>query len=377
MRIIVIFIFLLLSSNLHAQWFEATATSTITNDDIDKARKQAIKKAVKDTLLFSGISITNLEQLQHSRIVVGKQVALSSRGEIKAIQIKGEIQKDNLLTVNIKVEIIPDAQQCIAQKYPKSMVISRFAMNVPEQTVHGQIYNLHKETSRIFFNELSLNPYLFNIRGYIDAPLKLGEKYNNKNLTDSLRSLSVEKDSQFVVFGEINDLSVNFKTDNTERYFYFTIYLYDAFQGHLIFNKQYREKAKWQYEITEKVNTNSKQFWETPYGEAIIETLDKANIDIAKRLQCLTPRARIIAVDANKIQINLGRRNGLEEGTLIDLSYSSNFKDQFGIERSSFTLSQQKMKVVQVHETSAVLSTLDNFPLTNIQIDDIALIKPL
>ena len=93
-------------------------------------------------------------------------------------------------------------------------------------------------------------------------------------------------------------------------------------------------------------------------------------------MECVIPRARIIAVDSNKIQINLGRKNGLTVGTLINLSYSSNFKDQFGIERSSFTLSEQEMKVVQVHENSAILSTLDNYPLSNIQIDDIALIKP-
>ena len=64
--------------------------------------------------------------------------------------------------------------------------------------------------------------------------------------------LSVEKDSQFVIYGEVNDLSVNFKEENTERYFYLTIYLYDAFQGHLVFSKQYRQKAAWEYEITNK-----------------------------------------------------------------------------------------------------------------------------
>ena len=376
MRIVAIFIFLLLSSNLHAQWFQATATASITDGNIDKARKQAIKKAVKDTLLFSGMSIANLQQLSNSK-VIGKQLTLSSNGEIKAIQISSEKQDEQKLTVNIKVDIVPNVQQCIGYQFPKSMVISRFAMNVPEQTVHGQIYNLHKEISRIFFNELSLNPYLFNVRGYIDTPLQLGEKYNDKNLSDSLRSLSVEKDSQFVIYGEVNDLSVNFQADNTDRYFYLTIYLYDAFQGHLVFSKQYRQKAPWKYGITEHVNTNSKQFWESPYGEAIIESLDQANIDIAQKMECIIPRARIIAVDSNKIQINLGRKNGLTVGTKLNLSYSSNFKDQFGIDRSSFSLSEQEMKVTQVHENSAILSTLDDYPLSNIQIDDVALIKPL
>ena len=376
MRIVAIFIFALLSSSLHAQWFQATGTASISKGNIEKARNHAIKKAVKDTLLFSGVSIANLQQLYNSELI-GKKLALSSGGDIKALEVISEKLEGQSLTVNIKLDIVINSKQCIGQKHPKSLVVSRFAMNVPEQTVYGQIYNLHKETSRIFFNELSLNPYLFNVRSYIDMPLKLGEKYNNKNLPESLRSLSIERDSQFVIFGEINDLSINFKEDGTERYFYLTIYLYDAFQGHLVFSKQYRQKAVWEYELQEQINTNSREFWGTPYGEAIIDSLDQANVDIAKRMQCVIPKARIISVDSNKIQINLGRRNGLTEGTLINLSYSSNFKDQFGIERSSFSLSEQEMKVIQVHEDSAVLSTLDDYPLSNIQIDDIAFIKPL
>ena len=376
MRIIAIFIFLLLSSSLHAQWFQTTATVSIIEDEINQARKKAIKKAVKDIILFSGVSIANLQQIDHSKIE-GQKIILGSSGEIKSLEIIKEEEKDGQLTVNIKLDIIPNTEQCIGYNFPKSISLSRFAMNVPEQTVHGQIYDLHKQVSRILFNELSLNPYLFNMRHYIDTPLKLGEKYNNKKLSDSLRSLSIEKDSQFVIYGEVNDLSVDYNNKDVERYFYLTIYLYDALQGQLVFSRQYRQKSTWKYEIQEQVNTNGREFWDSAYGEAIINTLDKVNIDIAKRMQCIIPRARIISVNNNQLQINLGRRNGLKEGTLINLSYSSNFKDQFGIDRSSFTLSEQEMKVVKVHENNAVLATVDNYPLSNIQINDVALIKPI
>ena len=53
-------------------------------------------------------------------------------------------------------------------------------------------------------------------------------------------------------------------------------------------------------------------------------------------------------------------KNGLKQGTIINLSYSSNFKDQFGIERQSTVIAQQAMKVVEVYENSATLATLDN-----------------
>jgi len=375
MRKAAIFLCLLLSTSAHAQWFQATGSARIIDEDLQKARKQAITKAVKDTLLFSGVSIANLKQVTYGQFK-GKQLTLSAGGEITGLQITAEKKQGDTLIVNLRVDITPNAQKCVGYHYPKSLVVSRFAMNVPEQTVHGQIYSLHKDVSRILFNELSLNPYLFNLRGYVDTPLKLGEKFNNKALPDSLRSLSIEKDSQFIVYGEINDLSINFQTKIPQRYFYLTIYLYDALQGRLVFSKQYRQHANWDYEITEHVDTTSRQFWATPYGEAIISTLDHANIDIAQKMQCELPRARIIAVDSEQVQINLGRRNGLKAGTSINLSYSSNFKDQFGIERAGLSLADQPMKVIQVHENSAVLSTLDNFPLSNIQIDDIALIKP-
>jgi len=377
MKRLAIIVFLLFSNTpLHAQWFQASASASIADGNINKARERAIRKAVKDTLLFSGTSLSNLQQLDHSPIV-DNRLRLNSKSEIKALHIINEVTQDDILTIKIKVDIDPKKQQCIATQFPKSLSVARFSNNVPSQTVFGQIYNLHKKTGEILFNELSLSPYLLNIRSYIDMPLKLGEKYNNKNLVDTLRSLSIQSDSQFIVFGEINDLSINFKSKNPERYFYLTIYLYDALQGQLVFSKQYRQKAIWEYEKEEKVDTNSKQFWENQYGESILHSLDQVNADITQRIQCSTPKARIVAVDSNIAQINLGKKNGLTKGTKINLSYANNYKDQYGIERTTSTISKQEMEVIEAYEQSAILSTLDNFPLSNIQIDDIADIIPL
>lgn len=384
MRKIALIVFLLLSNSAHSQWFQASASAPIINNNIQQAREHAIKKAVKDALLYSGGEVSSLQQVSKGVLIENKLV-LNATGEIKALHVLNEKQQNKLLTVDIKVNIIAYTQECIGSLFPKSVAISRFSMNVPEHSVHGQIHSLHKKISETLFKQLSLNPSLLNIRRYIDTPLKLGEKYNNRNLVDTLRSLSLQTDSQFIIFGEINDLSVKFKSKNSlsywlinpDRHFYMTIYLYDAFQGQLVFSKQYRQKATWEYGKEEIVDLNSKQFWEYQYGQGILDSLDQANTDIAQKIQCIIPRARVIAVDSNNIQINLGRKNGLQKGTMINLSYSSNFKDQFGIERQSATIAQQVMEVTQVHENSAKLTTLDNFPLSNIQINDIARIKPI
>ncbi|WP_299668680.1 flagellar assembly protein T N-terminal domain-containing protein [uncultured Psychromonas sp.] len=384
MRQIVFFLLLISSFNISAQWFQATANSTIINNDIEQAREQAIKKAVKDALLFSGGAISSLQQVNQG-VLVENKLMLNSSGEIKGLNIIEETEKNQLLTVTLKVNIVAKEQQCIGSQFPKSMVVSRFAMNVPQQTVDGQIYDLHKKVSETFFNQLSLSPNLFNIRRYIDTPLKLGEKYNNRSLTDTLKSLSAQVDSQFVIFGEINDLSVKFESKNSlsywisdpDRHFYMTIYLYDAFQGKLLFNKQYRRQTTWQYGKEEYADLNSKQFWDYQYGQAILSSLAEANTDISQHIQCVVPKARVVAVTSDSVQINLGMKNGLQPGTIIELAYSSNFKDQFGIERQSATASTQAMKVVEAYADSAVLVTFDDYPLSNIQINDIATIKPI
>ena len=384
MKKIIFMILLLLVSNSYAQWFQASANATIVNKDIEEAREQAIKKAVKDALLFSGGAISSLQQVNQG-VLVENQLILNSNGEIKALNIIKETQRDNVLTVNLKVNIVPQSEQCFGGQFPKSLVISRFAMNVPQQAVNGQIHDLHKKVSNTLFNQLSLSPNLFNIRGYIDKPLKIGEKYNNRDLTDTLNSISIQTDSQFLVFGEINDVSVKFENKtslnywitNPDRHFYMTIYLYDALQGKLIFSKQYRQKTTWEYEKEERVDLNSKRFWEYSYGQAILNTLGQVNIDISQHIQCIIPRARIVTVESNNIRINLGKKNGLQKDMLVELSYSSNFKDQFGIQRQSSTIAKQAMKIIEVHENSAELTTIDDYPLSNIQINDIATIKSI
>ena len=384
MKKMIFIVLLLLSTNTYAQWFQASANAVIIDKDIEQAREQAIKKAVKDALLFSGGAISSLQQVNQG-VLVENQLILNSSGEIKALNIIEESQKNNLLTVNLKVNIVPQSEQCFGGQFPKSMVISRFSMTVPQQAVHGQIYDLHRKVSSTFFNQLSLSPNLFNIRRYIDTPLQLGEKYNNKDLADTLGSISSQTDSQFIVFGEINDLSVKFESKtslnywitNPDRHFYMTVYLYDALQGKLIFSKQYRQKTTWQYGKEQQADLNSKQFWEYQYGQAILSSLAQANIDISQRIQCIIPRARIVTVNSNNIRINLGKNNGLQKDMLVELSYSSNFKDQFGIQRQSSTIAKQAMKIIEVHGDSAELTTIDDYPLSNIQINDIATIKSI
>lgn len=367
---------------LQAQWFESSATTVVINGDWESARERALKKAVRNALAFSGGAISSLQQVSNG-VLVENSLLLNSEGEIKALIITDEKKQNNSLSISIKVDIQATEEICYGSRFPKSIAITRFKLNTPEQATDGNIFNINKQITHTLFSQLKLSPQSLNVRQLIDAPMKLGEQYHDNNQAETLYSLASKTDSQFLIYGEINDISVKFQSKNSfgywlsdpERHFYLTIYLYDALQGQLLSTKQYRTKAPWQYNKYETANLQSKLFWQQDYGQAIIALLDDVTIDIEKQLQCQQATAKVISVEANSLKINLGKRNGLKKGTLLSLFYSSNYKDQFGIERSSKSQYTGVMKVIEVENNSAILRTLDDIPLGNIQINDLARIK--
>lgn len=381
-----VFFLALLSNLAHAQWFESSASALAINGDWDNARERAIKKAVKNALSFSGGTISSLQQVTNG-VLVENSLILNSEGEIKALTIINEQKYSDAngdsLNITLKVDIQAAENICYGRNFPKSIALARFKLNTPVQAVDGQIFDINKLISKTLFNQLTLSSPSLDVRQYINSPIKLGEQYQDNNQVDTLHTIASSTDSQFVIYGEINDISVEFKSKNSlgywinnpTRHLYLTIYLYDALQGKLLSTKQYRTEAEWQYGKHEIANLQSKTFWQKDYGQSIISLLDDVTMDLENQLQCQQPIAKVVSVNGNTLQINLGQNNGLSNDSILTIFYSTSHKDQFGIERSTKSQYQGAMKVIEVEQKSAILRTQDNLPLGNIQINDLASIR--
>lgn len=380
------FLFVLFSSITHAQWFESSASAPVIDGDWESARERAIKKSVKNALSFSGGTISSLQQVTNG-VLVENSLVLNSEGEIKALTIINEKKHHNSngdsINITVKVDIQTPENICYGRNFPKSIALSRFKLNTPVQAVDGNIFDINKLVSRTLFNQLTHSSQSLDIRQYVNTPLRLGEQYQDNRQVDTLHSIASSTDSQFIIYGEINDISVSFKSKNSLgywinnpiRHFYITIYLYDALQGKLLSNKQYRTEAEWQYGEHETANLQSKAFWENDYGQSILALLDDVSVDLEKQLQCLEPIAKVVSVNNNTLRINLGKNNGITTDALLTIFYSTTEKDQFGIERSTKSQYQGAMQVIEVEQKSAILRTVDSLPLGNIQINDLARIK--
>ncbi len=382
MRTLICVALLLFSQSGFSAWFESEGEALLINGDVGSARHRAIKDAVKQALLFSGASISSLQQITKG-VIEKDRFEIQSRGEIKGLRINHERIINGTLYVSVHVDIVTTAGQCMAKKFAKSLALVRFKLNNREQAINGSLFHIGSEFTGKLNNQMSLDKASFDVRQFVDEnvafrPTLLDSLH--QEISSQVQSLASRTDSQYVLYGIIEDLSVELKDKlsyqywfkDTPRNFFLKTYLFDGLSGELITVKNYRTRAKWDYHERDIVDLNSKQFWDTQYGQVLLNVMEEVIIDTDSALSCISPVAKIIGVQQDKVQINLGRKNGLDIGQKLTLRHNSSYIDQFGIPRNRSTDTQLKARVIELYQDSAVLQTLDGFPTDNIQLNDFA-----
>ncbi|RJG40270.1 flagellar assembly protein T N-terminal domain-containing protein [Motilimonas pumila] len=369
-----------------AKWFEAQGQAIVGND-VKAARDAAIQDAVKQALLYSGGSIQSLQQVNNG-VLEQQSLSVSGGGDIRALKVTNETLDKNTITVTVQVDVFPQAraQQCKGQAYAKSLALVRFKMKNRDQARVGDISELNRVFSDKLNNLMELNHTSFDIRQFINQnvsfdPAKLDAR--NETVRQQIKALAKRADTQFVLLGSIEDVSVeleersalDFWVKDPPRHFYLVTYLFDGLSGDLLERKHYRRQATWGFKETARIDLASMKFWRSPYGQSLLTVMDEVMLDTSTALACEAPQAKVIAIRDNKIQINLGRKNGLKVGERLTLMHNGSYTDQFGIVRFRQEKSNIKVKVVELYHDSAVLQGADTLDANNIQLNDYAIIQ--
>ncbi|MCE2595617.1 flagella assembly protein FlgT [Motilimonas cestriensis] len=385
-RFICICWLVIFTCSAQAAWFEAQGQAPILNGDIDQARESGVKDAVRQALLYAGASIKSLQQLDNG-VLAKQQLQLAGEGEIRGLKVTSERIENDFIYVSVQVDVLASEQpSCAQQQYAKSLALVRFKLRNREQAINGGIFHLDGEFTGKLNNLLNLNQSAFDVRQFINQNVNF-----NPNLLDSrhhavreqVMVIASRADSQFVLMGSIDDVSVerdekqpyDFFFKEAPRNFYLSTYLFDGLSGELLDVKHYRQRAMWTYKEQDIVDLSSKKFWDAPYGQSLLSVMDDVLINTTAALECVDTMAKIIAVHDEKVQINLGSKNGLKIGQNIQLSHNGSYTDQFGIPRFRQESSAIKTTVIELYRDSAVLQTFDSLPASNIQLNDFANIQ--
>ena len=385
LKSLVLFSSLLLINEAFAVWYETEGSAKIQNGDVVQARTKAIEEALRQAMLESGAFVSTNQNMTNG-ILDDDELTIASNNNFNQYTLVSEKREKGYLTVKIRLYIDSDPKQCIGMNYKKNIlpVLFTYANNQHQETQTG-LNGFNKSLTLKFqqflssTNELNVIPY-YNQNLGID--LANHSHRNSNHMMQSIDQLAINKDAQYIVFGVIRDINLHPSTlnwfskamGNKEREFSLEIFVYDTITKEILFSNNYKTKAQWDIDEN-NTNTDSEYFWQSEYGENILEKLTSAAKSVSHTLVCKKPVGRILKVENNsQYHINLGKINNIKQGNRFLIEHSNNFNDKNGIRRFQKNQAKTPMVVTDVYNNTAVLK-----PITqsngNVQINDHAYIE--
>ncbi len=350
-----------------AAWYEATGTSTIVSSET-KARSDALEDAIFKAVSFAGADIGSISNLRQF-LEVGRKEYQFSNHEVHAIVIEQERIRGNVISVTARIDIYPSATGCHVSQYKKTFLVGNIDIASPQQAVMGQIYDVGDDFAEVLNRQLDVESSSFISVGTTDFEI-------DKRHPERLKMIAQDKGAQYIIGGVINDLTATIEQntlaeDVINRQFALEMTVFDGKTGNEIYNRNYREVAKWPFAKTSKVDTRSARFWASTYGDMLLKVSRNIMLDLEAEVSCKVTLPEVVAKWGNTITIDLGRIHGVKLGDKLQLWHTGSFIDQRGIPRNKVAQTDVTLTVSRVYENEAEV-TVDQPELSGaIQIGDV------
>ncbi len=351
-----------------AAWFEVTGTATIVSSE-EVARIHALEDALFKAVSFSGAdigSIANLRPLLES----DRKEYQFTNSEVRYILVDEQKTRSGVMFVKARIDIYPSATGCHVSQYKKTFLVGNIDIASPQQAVMGQIYSVGDDFANVINRQLDQQSANFVSVGTTDFEI-------NKRYPERLKMIAEDTGAQYIIGGVITDLTATIEAggllsdDVINRQFALEMQVFDGKTGNEVYNRNYREVARWPFAKTSQVDTRSARFWASTYGDMMLRVSRNIMLDLESEVSCKITLPEVVAKWDNTITIDLGRIHGVMEGDKLQLWHTGSFIDQRGLPRNKVTETDITLTVSRVYENEAEL-TVDQAELSgSIQIGDV------
>ncbi|HHF2881887.1 TPA: flagellar assembly protein FlgT [Vibrio diabolicus] len=350
-----------------ASWYEVTGVATIVSSD-ETARLHALEDALFKAVNFSGADIGSISNLM-PLLEESRNEYQFTNHEVRYILVESERKRRGKVEVKIRVDIYPSATGCHTDQYKKTILVGNIEVASPQQAVMGQIYQVGDDFSRVVNRQLDQTSRSFVSVGTTDYSI-------SSNYPARTQMIAQDNGAQYIIGGVITDLTATVESqllqdDIINRQFALEMKVFDGKTGHEVFNKAYREVARWPFAKTSQVDTRSARFWASTYGEMMLRVSRNIMLDLESELSCKITLPEVVAVFGNTVTMDLGRMHGVKEGDKLQLWHTASFIDQNGLPRNKVSQSEITLTVSRIYEHEAEL-TIDQPNLaSSVQIGDV------
>ena len=394
MKIWILLATALFSSITYAQVIRADGQAIIYNQDISDARYRATQQAIKQASLQASAQVRSVESLTNGSL--GSSTSIQSASQAQDVKIVSEQVIDDLLTLTIEADITPESMcdNGSVNPYRKSVGITGFALQTPQQATLGALHNIGRELPKSLADAINQQGYLHalsatNISVYPDLINAPTSANNDGTLTDVAR-IGEDLGVQYVISGVIRDIGElypkhpNQKTplnsllswankEDNQRKFILDIYLYDGFSGALIFQHRYDEIGKWDTKETNKIGFGSAQFWQLHYGKVVAQVLKDMSIDASDDLSCQPFVANIFRTESNRVYLNAGALAGIKKGDQFQVFRRYEIFDQLQNAQTQLNNANINVTITQVQPNFAIGELAVEARILNVQQQDVVI----
>ncbi|WP_032094367.1 MULTISPECIES: flagellar assembly protein T N-terminal domain-containing protein [unclassified Alteromonas] len=363
----------------HAMWYEAKGRAIILNGDKETAKREAIEEALKQAMLFSGASIKSVQQLTNG-LLENEEMTIRSTGEVEQLEIIDERYNGEVFTVSIRADIFPATQQCAAISDIKRFATTHFLIPNRRQLTEGNIRHLDEAVTKRFADLMANTTDTLRLSYIAPHTAKFKSEFTEQNV----RSLSQRGNSQFVIVGTIDDLSIKRKAasvftpwadDSVDRYFGMTLHVFDGINGGKLFTKSYSTHAQWTFDRFAQIDEFSNYFWHSTYGREAQKLMLDAIQDLKEATACQPVTGRVINVAGDIISISLGRDNGLQDSDELVLYQAKEVMDNKGKKYLQYSLYPGVFVVENTFANSSTIIHKNSGLVANIQENDFVVKK--
>lgn len=330
---------------------EGTGQAVIRNNDLETARNEARRAALREVALQYEAQIASEETVTNG-VLTDSRLTVASRAQARDVRIVNEFRNGNLLRVTVQADMSASASCGAgdALRLRKQVAVTGFPILYPEQARIGRLDDAGEILPQSLQAALQRQG---DLQVYSATTVRLFDNLRNAptqqafdNRLTNVVALARELGVQFVVTGVIRDLGIADPSAwgtsvldrlqrgvglvDQRRRFVADLMVYDGFSGTPVYQQRFAAQGQWDAGVGASVGFGSAGFQATDYGQAVTQLTDQMTRAVNQALACQPFMTRITRVEGEKVTLDSGATAGLRPGDELHLYRSYSYFDAPG-----------------------------------------------
>lgn len=338
---------LMFAGGARAVVLEGVGHASIYNGNLEAARAEARKAAMRDLSLQYEARVSTRDTMENG-VITESRTQLASAVNARNVRIVDEYRNGNLLRVTVQGDVSAGAGQCAAGdagRLKKRVAVTGFPLLYPDQARVGRLDDageiLPQQLQRRLAERGGFQVFAATTSRLFGDLLNAPTVQAGDNRLSNMSQLARELDAQFVVTGVIRDLGVadpsawgtsvldglqrGLGTVDQSRRFAVDLVVFDGFSGAPVYQQRFETAEEWNAGPGSSTGFGSAGFQKTGYGQSVQALIGEMAGAVSEALACQPFITRVARVDGHGVTLESGSTAGLRPGDELKLYRSKRY----------------------------------------------------